>query len=271
MARALPLALAMALASAAARAIASEPGQETHCPPAIERHPVPAPGVLLQPARTDKAMGRAGTNEIHDAPLGSAPTADYRNRLNTTPLGWPRLDRWCVWVQPPATAAPASRWDAIWLAAVERALEQWAALVPIVRVSDPDSAQIRIERRRPPRRPDGHGRLRASHGRAILVPERVRRQGNWRLEPSVTVLLGADQRPEALQATALHEIGHAIGLWGHSDSADDAMAAAPGPRPVLAPSERDRATLRWLYLQPTSFGKPEPRPETTSTTRNSSS
>jgi predicted Zn-dependent protease len=143
-------------------------------------------------------------------------------------------------------------------------------LVPIVRVSDPEAAQIRLVRRRPPRRPDGSGRLRASHGRAILVAERVRRQGQWRLEPTVTVLLGPDQRPQALEATALHELGHALGLWGHSDGREDAMAASPGPRPVLELSDRDRATMRWLLRQPTSFGRPEPRPVNARTSRNSS-
>lgn len=212
-----------------------------------------------------------GPGEGDDEADRAARARDYRHRLRTTPLGWPRLDLWCVWVQPPATAEPAARWDGIWLAAVERALDRWATLVPIVRVSDPEAAQIRIVRGRPPRRPDASGRLRASHGRAILVPERVRRQGQWRLEPTVTVLLGADQRPQGLEATALHELGHAFGLWGHSDGRDDAMAAAPGPRPVLELSPRDRATLRWLSRQPTSFGKPEPRPESAKTSRNSSS
>jgi hypothetical protein len=36
------------------------------------------------------------------------------------------------------------------------------------------------------------------------------------------------------------------------------MAAIPGTRPVLELSRRDRATLRWLYAQPTRFGLPLP-------------
>jgi predicted Zn-dependent protease len=53
-----------------------------------------------------------------------------------------------------------------------------------------------------------------------------------------------------MQATALHELGHAFGLWGHSDDPADAMAAVPGAVPVLELTPRDRATFRWLQQQP---------------------
>jgi predicted Zn-dependent protease len=53
-----------------------------------------------------------------------------------------------------------------------------------------------------------------------------------------------------MQATALHELGHAFGLWGHSDRADDAMAAVPRAMPIVELSARDRATFLWLQQQP---------------------
>ena len=250
---------------------AAEPASAAPCPRAEARLPVVVAGPLLQPAA---AVAEAASV----APLSSreaerAGTGDYRHRLSTTALGWPRLDHWCVWVQPAAAAEPAARWDRIWWEAMERALASWALLVPLQRVDDPEAAQIRIERRRPPLRQEGAGRTRASHGRATLTLERVQRQGSWRLEPSVTVLVGADQRPAALQATALHELGHALGLWGHSDDGHDVMAPTPGPQPTLAPTARDRQTLQWLYRQPTPFGKPQgPAPqETTRPVRGASS
>jgi predicted Zn-dependent protease len=71
------------------------------------------------------------------------------------------------------------------------------------------------------------------------------------VEPRVRVLISPGQRREAIQATALHELGHAFGLWGHSDDPADAMAVSPGSQPILRLSARDRATVRWLYGQPT--------------------
>jgi hypothetical protein len=184
---------------------------------------------------------------------GAASAGDYRHQLRPTAHGWPRRDRWCLWVEPVQAEGPAARWDQAWLEAVEQALASWAELVPIERVSRPEQAQVRVLRRRPPLRGG-----RASHGRAELQLAVVERDGRRQLEPRVLVQISPAQRASAMQATALHELGHAFGLWGHSEAAGDAMAAVPGPTPVLELSPRDRATFLWLQQQPGLGPAPTP-------------
>jgi len=188
------------------------------------------------------------------APEAAAPAtdgSDYRHLLRPTPVGWPIVDHWCVWIEPPGAepgSAEAQR-QAAWTTAVETALQQWSGLLRISRVSHPEQAQVRLWRRRPPLQRLADGRQRASHGRAILSLVTAQRQQQWWAEPRIDVLLDPGRAPLPLQATALHELGHAFGLWAHSDDPGDAMAAIPGGRPVLQLSSRDRATLLWLLRQ----------------------
>ena len=176
----------------------------------------------------------------------------YGLSLATTSMGPASLPRWCVWVEP-ATGDSPDRWQKRWLSAVGAALDTWSAHLPVVRVQDPDRAHVQLLRRRPPRRRTASG-WRASNGRSRLQLLQVRRQGVWRFEPKVSVLVSPELRAPVLQATALHELGHAFGLWGHSPDPGDAMAVHQGQDPVLKLSARDLETLLWLRSQKASFG-----------------
>ena len=196
---------------------------------------------------------------VEASPLTPLPlsevSAGYSLSLATTSMGPASLPRWCVWVEP-ATGDPPDRWQKRWLSAVDEALDTWSAHLPVVRVQDPGRAHVQLLRRRPPRRRTASG-WRASNGRSRLQIVRARRRGVWRFEPKVSVLVSPELRAPVLQATALHELGHAFGLWGHSSDSGDAMAVHQGKAPVLKLSERDLETLQWLRSQDARFGVSE--------------
>ena len=178
----------------------------------------------------------------------------YGLSLATTSMGPASLPRWCVWVEP-ANGDPPDRWQKRWLSAVGAALDTWSGHLPVFRVQDPGQAHVRLLRQRPPRRRTASG-WRASNGRSRLQLVQVRRQGVWRFEPKVSVLVSPELRAPVLQATALHELGHAFGLWGHSPDPGDAMAVHQGQDPVLKLSVRDLETLLWLRQLSTRLGTP---------------
>ena len=190
-----------------------------------------------------------------------ATAPGYASQLRPSRWGWVALKQWCVWVEPGPTT---DRWAQRWQTAVNAALSTWGEQVRLVRVSKPEDAQLRLWRRRPPLQ---NGR--ASHGRALLQLQQVQRQGrnSSALEPLVEVLISPGQRQAAIQATALHELGHGFGLWGHSERSSDVMGAVPGATPALELSERDQQTLQWLFEQPSALPAapsqttaPEPAP-----------
>ena len=212
------------------------------CPPVEWRQPAEPPADLAPQAAPATAPG-------------------YASQLRPSRWGWVAQKQWCIWVEPSPTN---DRWAQRWQTAVNAALSTWEEQVRLVRVSNPEDAQLRLWRRRPPLQ---NGR--ASHGRALLQLQQVQRQGRGSssLEPLVEVLISPGQRQAAIQATALHELGHGFGLWGHSELSSDVMGAVPGAKPALELSERDQQTLQWLFEQPSALPAapsqttaPEPAP-----------
>ncbi|MBC7879814.1 MAG: matrixin family metalloprotease [Anaerolineae bacterium] len=83
-----------------------------------------------------------------------------------------------------------------------------------------------------------------------------------RLMPSVNVNLNLDQmlhirlvdQSHFLETVATHEFGHALGLWGHSNNAEDIMF--PEMSATDRPSAQDVRTLRKLYALPADISPP---------------
>jgi predicted Zn-dependent protease len=69
----------------------------------------------------------------------------------------------------------------------------------------------------------------------------------------MTIVLSPNQADAALLSGARHELGHGLGLWGHSDRATDVMYFSQVGQPVGI-SDRDVRSLKRVYEQPTRLG-----------------
>ena len=146
-----------------------------------------------------------------------------------------------------------------WTSAVSRAVQEWSVYLPLVVVEQPEIADITIWRSLPPLRISPNGslpRVRAAETRYQLYISHTSTAPDV-LSHRCTIWLSPNQAPQYTQATARHEIGHALGIWGHSPVPTDALYFSQVRNPPLI-SPRDLNTLKRIYEQPTGLGWPLP-------------
>ena len=74
--------------------------------------------------------------------------------------------------------------------------------------------------------------------------------GGGHVKIDVTIDPASTSETFPLRALVTHEIGHVLGIGGHSSDPADIMYGAPQ---VLKPSSRDAATLRYILHQPATL------------------
>lgn len=173
---------------------------------------------------------------------------DYFSQVASTDVGyliWTRFPVKVYLEQPTSIPLKARQ---VWADAVLQAIQEWNAYLPLQVVSIPDSADITIRRSEPNQQTKG--RIRSAETRYELYVNQL-----GILSHRFTILIRPRGVPEYILAAVRHELGHALGIWGHSPLETDALYFSQVRNPPRI-SARDINTLKQVYRQPTRLGWP---------------
>ncbi|MBD2092193.1 peptidase [Microcoleus sp. FACHB-1515] len=172
---------------------------------------------------------------------------DYFEQIEPIAMGY------LIWSRFPIRVfvEPSDRSN--WVDAVQQAIGEWTVYLPLVTVDRAETADIAIWCRTPPLQWNRGelGRVRSAETRFEVGIDRS--TDPPLLAHRLQIWLRPDQTANYLQAAARHELGHALGIWGHSLEPTDALYFSQVRNPA-AISARDVNTLKRIYQQPTRLG-----------------
>jgi predicted Zn-dependent protease len=188
---------------------------------------------------------------------------DYFEQIKTTPLGY------LIWSEFPIkvylethlthrnSTAERVRFEQ-WVKTVQQAVAEWTIYLPLLEVKNPQLADIIIKRSQPSR----EFKLNRATGQ-YDIPRASTAQTNYKfyLKPANPAILSHRMTIEisphlselSTLAATRHELGHALGIWGHSNQETDALYFSQVKNPTGI-SARDLNTLKKIYQQPTKLG-----------------
>lgn len=216
--------------------------------------------------------------QLHPLPpsLAQWPTneaGDYFEAITPTELGYLIWSKFPISVyiqtdygqsEPAAAATSESTLGAsgspqslAWRNAVEQAIQEWTPYLPLTITADSTTADITILALAPPmQRPTAAGlcRIRSAETRYdFFVRQQSQPHPTVSFFQRLTIYLSPNQTAAYTLATARHELGHALGIWGHSPNPADALYFSQVRQPASI-SQRDINTLKRIYQQPTQLG-----------------
>lgn len=233
---------------------------------------LPIPDSLV--AATDLSLSSLPTPQTHPLPptlaqwQDTSATGDYFTQVKLTPVGYLVWSQFPikVYIEQPTDSTESSsgrKRFQDWGNAVLRAVQEWSIYLPVEVVAQRTIADISILRSRPPlqaslNRETGQfniPRARSAETRYEFYLRKAAGTPEEILSQRFTIQLSPDQTVEYTLATARHEFGHALGIWGHSSLETDTMYFSQVRNPPQI-SARDINTLKQIYEQPTRLGWP---------------
>jgi predicted Zn-dependent protease len=173
---------------------------------------------------------------------------DYFDQVKPSPAGY------LIWNQFPVKVYVAPLPQGVllgqqkWQAAIVSAIQAWMPYLPLQFTDQELQADICIQGT-PPKKRSGN-RVRSAETRyEFYVSDRQT------LAHRMTIYIRPNQTEAYIKAATRHELGHALGIWGHSTSAQDTMYFSQVRNPAEV-SQRDVNTLKQIYKQPTQVGWP---------------
>lgn len=190
-------------------------------------------------------------------------SGDYFNQIKSTPLGYLVWSKFpvTIFVEQPLNLSPdetaAQRRFVEWVATVRKAIAHWQVYFPLQEIADRETADIIILRSQPEReiKPNSQTGL-FDIPRAVTAETSYRfyiKQNPSAIAHKMTVEISPNYTGISLLATTRHELGHALGIWGHSSNKNDAVYKSQVSDPPEI-SARDINTLKKIYQHPTRLG-----------------
>lgn len=177
-------------------------------------------------------------------------SGDYFDQIKSTKVGYLIWSNFPVKVNIKTPKDIGEKQSQIWVNGVLQAVEEWSIYLPLQVIENSDIADIKIIRKVPPLQVEPNSKiLRAP---SALTTYDLYTANNI-LSHRFTILLSPSQTGDYVLSAARHELGHALGIWGHSLLPTDTMYFSQVRKPPFI-SVRDVNTLKRVYEQSTGLG-----------------